>query len=83
MIQKMRPKMVKWTQNQASAMAIPVPWPKPVGWAEEERAQEDQGLWIIWKDSVKRNGLRFCSLYSTTLLDVMGEVSHKGSCTKF
>ena len=28
---------------------------------------------MIWRDSVKRNGLRFPSLYSTTLLDVMGE----------
>ena len=32
--------MVNWTQNQASAMAISVPWPKPVGLAEEEIAQE-------------------------------------------
>ena len=31
---------VDWKQNQASAMAILVPWPKPVDWAEEERAQE-------------------------------------------
>ena len=29
-----------WTQNEASAMAISVPWPEPVGWAEEGRAQE-------------------------------------------
>ena len=30
---------------------------------------------MIWGDSVKRNGLRFLSLYSTTLLDVTGEDS--------
>ena len=28
---------------------------------------------MIWRDFVKRNGLRFLSLYSTTLLDVMAE----------
>ena len=34
-------KMVLTEQkNQASAMAISVPWPKPVGWAEQESAQE-------------------------------------------
>ena len=45
-------------------MAISVPWPKPVGWAEEECAQER---------TVKWNGL--LSLYSTSLLDVTGEDS--------
>ena len=30
---------------------------------------------MIWRDSVKRNCLRFLSLYSTTLLDVMGQES--------
>ena len=35
----------------------------------------DLGLWMIWTDSVKRNGLRFLSLYSTILLDVTGEDS--------
>ena len=34
---------------------------------------KDIGLWMIWRDFVKRNGLRFLSLYSTILLDVMGE----------
>ena len=33
-------RMLNWKQNQASAMAISVPWPKPVGWTEEESAQE-------------------------------------------
>ena len=33
-------KMVNWIQNQASAMVISVPRAKPVGWAEEESAQE-------------------------------------------
>ena len=28
---------------------------------------------MIWRDYVKRNGLRFLSLYSTTLLDDTGE----------
>ena len=30
---------------------------------------------MIWRDSVKQNGLRFLSLYSTTRLDVTGEDS--------
>ena len=30
---------------------------------------------MIWTDSVKRNGLRFLSLYSTTLFDVTGDDS--------
>ena len=33
-------KMANWTQNQASAIAISVPWPKPVGWAEEESTKK-------------------------------------------
>ena len=41
---------------------------------------------MIWRDSVKRNGLRFLSLYSTTLLDVTGEdcavFLAKGICKK-
>ena len=41
---------------------------------------------MIWKESAKRNGLRFVSLYSTTLLDVRGEDSvlfNKGvSCSE-
>ena len=39
-ISKSTKKMVNWTQNQAFAMAISVPWPKPVGCAEEESTQE-------------------------------------------
>ena len=31
---------INWTQNQASAMAISVSWPKLVGWVEDESAQE-------------------------------------------
>ena len=46
-------RIVNWTQNQASAIAISVPWPKPVGWAEEESTQ-DLGLLMMWRDSVKR-----------------------------
>ena len=30
---------------------------------------------MIWRDSVNRNGLRFLSVYSVTLLDVTGEDS--------
>ena len=36
----LRPQRVNWIQKQASAMAISVPWPNSVGWAEEESAQE-------------------------------------------
>ena len=32
--------MGNWTQNQASAMAILLPSPKSVAWAEEVSAQE-------------------------------------------
>ena len=30
---------------------------------------------MIWRNVLKRNGLRFLSLYSTTLSDVVGEDS--------
>ena len=35
--------------------------------------REDLGLWMIWRDSAQRNGLRFLFLHSTTLLEVTGE----------
>ena len=37
--------MVNGMQNQASSIAISVPWPKPVGWAQEESAQERTYDW--------------------------------------
>ena len=42
-------------------------------WAELKRSVHKRGPKTGEILSVKRNGLRFLSLYSTTLLDVMGE----------
>ena len=38
--------MATWPQKQAYAMAISVPWPKPVGW-RGECTREELGFWII------------------------------------
>ena len=64
-------KMVNWTQNQASVMAISVPWPKHVGWTEEESAQERTlgDLERFCKEELPQ----ILSLFFTTLLDVTGE----------
>ena len=56
-----------------------LPWPSQSPdvnlWAELKMRVHKTGSWMIWRNYVKRNGLRFLSLYSTTLLDVTGEDS--------
>ena len=58
----------KWlTEDKIKPLiAISVPWPKPVGWAEEESAQErstDPGWFkeIMWRGKVSHSFL--CILY--------------------
>ena len=44
-------------------------------WSWEGTANPGKRHWMIWRDSVKSNGLRSLFLYSTTLFEVTGEDS--------
>ena len=63
-------KMVNWTQKPSFCHGHYSPLTKTceLNW-RGECTREDLGLWMIWRDGVKRNGLRFLSLYSKTLLE--------------
>ncbi len=65
------------SQNQASAMAIPVLWPEPVEneWGEEKRRSTvmELGIWRIWSDSGWRNGLWSLVRCSLTSSGIIGE----------
>ena len=58
-------KLLQWS-SQSPDLTCRLSW-------RGEWKREDLGLWMIWRDSVKRNGLRFLSLYCTILLDVTAE----------
>ena len=77
MIQKHKSKSTrKLTQNQTQSPDLNL-WTELKRGAREERRRsirEDLGLWMIWRDCLKRNGLRFP--YSTSLLDVTEEHVH-------
>ncbi len=59
---KINTKMCHWAQNEASAMAVPVPWPEPyrkwVGWTEEKKHQHEAGnLKDLERRKISMNGL--------------------------
>ena len=65
-----------------------LPWLCGLSWRGERTREEPRTLDDLGEIMYQRNGLRFLSLYSTTLLDVIGRRLHavvlaKGVCTKY
>ena len=64
----------KWiTEDKIKLLPWPYLSPDQILWAELKRRVNKREPRMIWRDSLKRNGFRFLSLYSPTILDVMGE----------
>ncbi len=75
---KTKTKMGHWEQNQASAMAIPVPWPEPyrkwVGWTEEKHQHGDVNLKGLERFWMKEWSLISRQVFSK-LVKIIGEDS--------
>jgi len=88
---KIKTKMGHWAQNQAFAMAIPVPRPEPyrkwVGWTEEKKHQHRSGnLKDLERFCIEEWSLISCQVFSKFIKHykrrLRAVILEKGGCKK-